>query len=91
MITKISSHEVPDLFYVNADYVGAWWMDLAPDECTMYYTSDGQNVQRYNICTNTQLPNFNNAPLTNNPYAGALGLRGLLRRRGFLGIAVTSL
>ena len=62
-------------FYVNADYVGAWWMDLAPDRCTMYYTSDGQNVQRYNICTNTQLPNFNNAPLTDNPYAGALGLR----------------
>ena len=24
MITKISSHEVPDLFYVNADYAPEW-------------------------------------------------------------------
>ena len=62
-------------FYVNADYVGAWWMDLAPDGCTMYYTSNGQHIQRYNICSSTQLPNLNNVPLSNRAYGGALGVR----------------
>jgi sugar lactone lactonase YvrE len=50
-------------------------MDLAPDGCTLYYTSSGQNIQRYDVCADTQLPNFNNAPLSFSPYAGALGLR----------------
>jgi hypothetical protein len=62
-------------FYVNADYVGAWWIDLAPDGCTMYYTSNGQHIQRYDICSNTQLSNLNDAPLSDRPYAGALGVR----------------
>ena len=62
-------------FYVNADYVGAWWMDLAPDGCTMYYTSNGQHIERYNICTSTQLSNLNNVPLSDRAYAGALGVR----------------
>jgi DNA-binding beta-propeller fold protein YncE len=62
-------------FYVNTDYAGTWWMDLAPDGCTMHYTSDGQNVLRYNICTGVQLSNLNSAPLSNNSYAGALGVR----------------
>src|SRR5438270_293412 len=51
------------------------WMDLAPDGCTMYYTSNGQHIQRYNICSSTQLPNLNNVPLSNRAYGGALGLR----------------
>jgi DNA-binding beta-propeller fold protein YncE len=62
-------------FYVNTDYVGAWWMDLAPDGCTMYYTSAGQHIQRYDICSSTQLSNLNNVPLSNRAYAGALGVR----------------
>jgi len=62
-------------FYVNSDYIGAWWMDLAPDGCTLYYTSSGQNLQRYDVCADTQLPNFNTAPLSTSQYAGALGLR----------------
>ena len=62
-------------FNVADDYVGAWWMDLAQDGCTMHYTSDGQDVQRYDICTGAQLSNLNNAPLSNRSYAGALGVR----------------
>ena len=50
-------------------------MDLAPDGCTMYYTSDGQHIQRYNICSSTQLSSLNNVPLSNRAYAGALGVR----------------
>src|ERR1041385_1784208 len=70
-----SSGNLLQTFYVNSDYVGAWWMDLAADGCTMYYTSDGQHIQRYNICTSTQLPNLNSAPLSDRAYAGALGIR----------------
>src|SRR5437773_1290335 len=70
-----SSGNLLQRFYVSSDYVGAWWMDLAPDGCTMYYTSDGQDIQRYDICNNVQLPILNNLPLGDPSYAGALGLR----------------
>ncbi len=36
---------------------------LAPDQCTMYYTSQGPDVKRFNVCTNTQMSDFNLAPL----------------------------
>lgn len=42
---------------------GSDWIDLAPDGCTIFYTSRGQNVLRFNVCTNTQLANFNTALL----------------------------
>jgi hypothetical protein len=42
---------------------GVFWMDLAGDGCTMFYTSFGPNVKRVNVCTGTQLPDFNVAPL----------------------------
>jgi hypothetical protein len=42
---------------------GVFWMDLAPDGCTMFYTSVGPNVKRFDVCTNTQLPDFNAGPL----------------------------
>jgi len=42
---------------------GVFWMDLAPDGCTMFYTSVGPNVKRFNVCTNSQLPDFNAGPL----------------------------
>jgi outer membrane protein assembly factor BamB len=38
-------------------------MDLAPDGCTMFYTSVGPNVKRFNVCTNTQMADFNAGPL----------------------------
>lgn len=37
---------------------GPDWIDLAADQKTMFYTSEGRNVQRYNISTDTQLANF---------------------------------
>ncbi|HET9495022.1 MAG TPA: hypothetical protein VFR15_12395, partial [Chloroflexia bacterium] len=37
---------------------GVDWIDLAADQCTMFYTSEGSLVKRFNICTNTQLPDF---------------------------------
>jgi len=37
---------------------GTDWIELGPDGCTMYYTSEGTLVKRYNVCTSTQLPDF---------------------------------
>jgi streptogramin lyase len=38
---------------------GTDWIELGADQCTLYYTSEGNRVLRYNICTNTQLADFN--------------------------------
>jgi hypothetical protein len=38
-------------------------IDLGTDGCTMFYASRTQDVLRFNVCTNTQLPNFNTQPL----------------------------
>lgn len=37
---------------------GTDWNDLAADQCTMFYTSEGSSVKRFNTCTNTQEPDF---------------------------------
>ncbi len=60
-------------FNVAFENAGPRWMDLAADGCTMYYTSVGHFISRYNVCTSTQLPNFNVQPLPST--SGALGLR----------------
>jgi len=46
-------------YHVAQGNQGVFWMDLAPDNCTMFYTSVGPNVKRFNVCTNTQLSDFN--------------------------------
>ena len=53
----------PDIGKLETGETGDDWIDLASDECTFYYTTEDQNVYRYNKCSNTQLPNFNLAPL----------------------------
>jgi hypothetical protein len=50
-------------YHAAEDFGGIFWMDLGPDDCTMYYTSFGPNVKRYDVCGDTQLPDFNVAPL----------------------------
>lgn len=37
---------------------GLDWIDLAADQCTMFYTSEGSTVKRYDVCANKQLPDF---------------------------------
>ena len=37
---------------------GTDWIDLAGDQCTMFYTSEGGSIKRYDVCTNTQLTDF---------------------------------
>jgi hypothetical protein len=37
---------------------GTDWIDLASDQCTMHYTSEGTSVKSFDVCTNTQNPDF---------------------------------
>jgi hypothetical protein len=37
---------------------GTDWNDLAGDQCTMFYTSEGDAIKRFDVCTNTQLSDF---------------------------------
>jgi sugar lactone lactonase YvrE len=37
---------------------GTDWVDLAADQCTIYYTSEGDTIKRFNVCTNQQLFDF---------------------------------
>ena len=41
---------------------GTDWIDLAADQCTLFYTSEGALIKRFNVCTNTQLPDFGTSP-----------------------------
>lgn len=45
-------------YNVATEARGSDWLDLAGDQCTIYYTSEGYLIKRYNVCTNTQLTNF---------------------------------
>ncbi len=39
-------------------------IELSPDECTIYYTSEGAAIHTYNKCTATQGLDFNQVPFT---------------------------
>jgi hypothetical protein len=45
----------------NYDTPRSDWIDLAADQCTMFYSDEGPSVHRFNVCTNTAMPNFTNA------------------------------
>jgi len=71
-ILKLSPGEPPVAFAVAAENRGSFWIDIAGDGCTVFYTSWGPNVKRFDVCTNTQLADFNLAPL---PGGATQGLR----------------
>ena len=37
---------------------GTDWMDLDSDRCTMFYTSEDDEIMRYDVCTDQQLDDF---------------------------------
>jgi hypothetical protein len=43
---------------------GTDWVDLAADQCTLFYTSEGRHVKRFNVCNDTQLADFAALPNT---------------------------
>lgn len=45
-------------FMPNPEARGTDWVDLASDQCTLHYTSEGEALRSYNVCTKTQLPDF---------------------------------
>jgi hypothetical protein len=45
------------------DVRGTDWIDLDSDQCTLFYTSEGGLVKRFDVCTNTQLTDLNSVPL----------------------------
>lgn len=45
-------------FDVAVENRGSDWIDLAADQCTMFYTSEGTSIKRFDVCTNSQLPDF---------------------------------
>ncbi len=63
-----SGQRMPDIGPVQTELYGDDWIDLASDECTFYYTTEGTDILRYNKCTNTQESNFNQVPF-NGPAA----------------------
>jgi hypothetical protein len=62
-VLKLVPGQTPIALAVAPDNQGSFWIDLAPDGCTLYYTSWGPNVKRFNVCTGAQRSNFNQAPL----------------------------
>src|SRR5688572_22345852 len=65
-------------YTVAEDNYGVFWMDLAPDGSTMVYTSFGPNVKQFDVCANTQLADFNAAPVP----GGMAQDRRVMRDRG---------
>jgi len=63
LLKFVPSEAFPTEFMVAEDNLGVFWIDLAPDACTMFYTSYGPNVKRFDVCTGIQLPDFNAAAL----------------------------
>ncbi len=52
-------------FNPEKDNRGIDWIDLAADNCTIYYTSESDRVMRFNVCTNTQVNGVNNPWVSN--------------------------
>jgi streptogramin lyase len=62
-----------DTFAPATEERGTDFTELAADQCTLFYTSEGKHVKRFNACTKTQLADFNVAPLPgSNAYAHRL-------------------
>ena len=67
-----SSGGLINTFAPTTDARGTDWIELASDQHTLYYASEGLDVQRFDTATNTQLTDFNTAPL---PGTNAFALR----------------
>ena len=58
-LKKFSSTGTPlATFSLAAEDRGVDWIDLAADGKTMFYTSEGSQIKRFDVSTNTQLSDF---------------------------------
>jgi Ca2+-binding RTX toxin-like protein len=53
-----SSNNFVQSFNVATQNVGSDWIDLASDQQTLFYTSEGSTIFRYDVASDTQLPPF---------------------------------
>src|SRR5205085_7475797 len=60
-----------DSFDVATERRGSDWIDLAADRCTLYYTSEGSRMLRFDICSKTALTDFGGSL----PHSAAYALR----------------
>ncbi len=47
-----------DSYSPRIENKGVDWIDLAADQCTMFYTSEGSTVRRFDVCRKSQLGDF---------------------------------
>jgi hypothetical protein len=52
------------VFSPQAEDRGTDWIELAADQKTLFYTSEGTHVKRYDLSTSTQLTDFASVPGT---------------------------
>jgi streptogramin lyase len=58
-VIKFDAAGTPQSFFdVFRERRGSDWVDLAADQKTLYYTSEGGSIFRFDASTNTQLTNF---------------------------------
>lgn len=58
-VLKFNSAGTPLASYSPAiENRGTDWIDLAADQHTLFYTSEGNTIKRFDLATNTQLANF---------------------------------
>jgi hypothetical protein len=55
-----SSGVFQQAYEVAVENVGSDWLDLAADQQTIFYTSEGSLIKRYNVATGSQLSDFAN-------------------------------
>lgn len=71
-IIKFSASDVSQATYFpETEDRGTDWLDLAADQKTVFYTSEGPHVKRFNVSTDTQLADFSSA-LPQSAYAHRL-------------------
>ena len=84
-IVKLNpSGTVVTTYSVAVDSSSDLWVDLAPDQCTIYYTSAGTTVKKFDACNNAQLSDF----ASNLPGTAAEGLH--IRPNGEVLVADTN-
>ncbi|MFN2506054.1 MAG: hypothetical protein ABR540_17830 [Acidimicrobiales bacterium] len=65
-----SSGVLVDMDAVAPDGTGGPdWVDLAADQATMFYASEGRLIKRFDVVSDTQLPDFATLPGTANAFA----------------------
>jgi hypothetical protein len=56
-----ASGKLLNQYNVAVGLFGTAWIDIASDQCTIYYTSEDVSIKRYDVCTSTQLPALTNS------------------------------